>query len=58
MAIKEGPKKQQRRSRRGRVLALAALGAVGFVAAYEPARERVLGLVGGGGPEPEPAGQA
>jgi hypothetical protein len=46
VAIQKGPEKQKRRSRRGRLLALAVLGAAGFVAANADARERVLELVG------------
>ncbi len=56
VAIKQGPEKQKRRSRRGWLLVLVVLGAGGFVAANETARTRVMGLLGGGAPEP--AGQA
>jgi hypothetical protein len=49
LALTQAPEKQKKRSRRGRLLVLAALGAAGFVAANGQARERVLGLVGGGG---------
>jgi hypothetical protein len=56
VALTQAPEKQKKRSRRGRLLLLAAIGAAGFVAANEPARNRVLGLLGGG---PQPAeGQA
>jgi hypothetical protein len=54
MAIKAGPEKQKRRSRRGWLLGLAAIGAIGAVAANEQARNRVLGLLSGG----ESEGQA
>jgi hypothetical protein len=47
IAIKEGPEKHQRRSRRGRLLLLAAVGAVAFVATNEQARNRVMGVLGG-----------
>jgi hypothetical protein len=56
VALTQAPEKQKKRSRRGRLLLLAALGAVGAVAANEQARNRVIGLVGGGGSPPE--GQA
>jgi hypothetical protein len=48
VALKQGPEKDRRRSRRGRLLVLALLGAGGFVAANEQARAKVLELVGGG----------
>jgi hypothetical protein len=56
VALTQAPEKQKKRSRRGRLLLLAALGAAGFVAANEQARERVLGLLGAGGSDSE--GQA
>jgi hypothetical protein len=56
VALTQAPEKQKKRSRRGRLLVLAALGAAGFVAVNEQARNRVMGLVGGGGSTPE--GQA
>jgi hypothetical protein len=52
VAIKRGPEKQQRRSRRGRLLVLGGLAAIGAVAASEQARERLLGLFGNGYAEP------
>jgi hypothetical protein len=55
VAIKEGPEKQRRRSRRGRLLGLLVLAAGGMIAFNQPARERVLGLVRGGS---ESAGEA
>jgi hypothetical protein len=54
VAVKEGPEKQRRRSRRGRLLGLALLGAGAFVAFNDDARAKVLGLIGQGG-EPTPA---
>jgi len=48
-AIQRGPEKQQRRSRRGRLLLLAGLGAAAFLAFNAEARERVLGLIGSSG---------
>lgn len=46
VAIKRGPEQQPRRSRRGRLLLLAGLGAGAFLAPNAQARERILGLVG------------
>jgi hypothetical protein len=57
VALKEGPEKDKRRSRRGRLLVLGLLAAGGFVAANEQARAKVLELVGAG-PSPSPEGQA
>jgi hypothetical protein len=48
VAVKEGPEKDRRRSRRGRLLVLGLLAAGGFLAANEQARAKVLELVGGG----------
>jgi hypothetical protein len=45
VALKEGPEKDRRRSRRGRLAAVGLLAAGGFVAANGPARAKVLGLV-------------
>jgi hypothetical protein len=53
VALTQAPEKQKKRSRRGRLLVLAALGAAGFVAANEQARNRVMGLLGGGGSAPD-----
>jgi hypothetical protein len=52
VAIKRGPEKRKRRSRRGWLLALAGLGAAGLVAGNEQARDRLLGLVGSGSSDP------
>jgi hypothetical protein len=47
VAIKQGPeKKKAKRSRRGWVVALAAVGAGAYVATNEDARTKLLGLVG------------
>jgi hypothetical protein len=54
VALKEGPEKDKRRSRRGRLLVLGLLAAGGVVAANEQARGKVLELVGAG---PAPQGQ-
>jgi hypothetical protein len=60
VAIKRGPEKKARRSRRGWVLAIAAIGAGAYVATNEEARTKLLGLVGqgqnGSAPATEPAG--
>jgi hypothetical protein len=56
IALKEGPEKDRRRSRRGRLLVLGLLAAAGFVAANGQARAKVLELVGSG-PSPSSAGQ-
>ena len=47
VALKQGPEKDRRRSRRGRLLVLGLLAAAGFVAANEQARTKVMELVGG-----------
>jgi len=52
VAIKQGPEKQKRRSRRGWVLVVAGLGAGAFLATNAEARARVLALVGAGQNEP------
>lgn len=52
VALKEGPEKDRRRSRRARLLVLGLLAAGGFVAANEQARAKVLELVGSG-PSPQ-----
>jgi hypothetical protein len=54
VAIKQGPEKRARRSRRGWLLLIAAAGAGAYVATNADARDRVLGLVGAG--ETEAAG--
>ena len=54
VALKEGPEKDRRRSRRGRLLVLGLLAAAGFVAANGQARAKVLELVGAG---PSPQGE-
>jgi hypothetical protein len=54
VAVKRAPEKQQRRSRRGRLLLLGGLVAAGVVATNEQARGRLLGLLGGN-PDQEPA---
>ena len=46
VAIKQGPQKQARRSRRGRLVALAAVGVGAYVATNARARTRLLELVG------------
>jgi hypothetical protein len=46
VALKEGPEKDRRRSRRGKLLLLGLLAAGGFVAANGQARAKVLELVG------------
>ena len=46
VAIKQGPEKKARRSRRGWLLALAVVGAGAYVATNEDARTKLLGLVG------------
>jgi hypothetical protein len=47
VAIKQGPeKKKAKRSRRGWVVALAAVGAGAYVATNEDARTKLLGLIG------------
>jgi hypothetical protein len=51
VALKEGPEKDRRRSRRGRLLVLGLLAAGAVVAANEQAREKVVALVGGGSPQ-------
>jgi hypothetical protein len=53
VALKEGPEKDKRRSRRGRLLVLGLLAAAGFVAVNEQARAKVMELVSGGGPSPQ-----
>jgi hypothetical protein len=54
VAIKRGPEKRARRSRRGWLVAVAAVGAGAYVATNEGARTRLLGLIGQS--ESEPAG--
>lgn len=58
VAIKRGPEKQARRSRRGWLLALAAVGAGAYVATNAEARTKLLGLIGQNesAPATEPAG--
>ena len=46
VAIKQGPEKKARRSRRGWLVALAAVGAGAYVATNEDARTKLLALVG------------
>jgi hypothetical protein len=46
VAIKQGPEKRARRSRRGWLLLIAGVGAGAYVARNADARDRVLGLVG------------
>jgi hypothetical protein len=46
VAIKQGPEKRARRSRRGWLLLIAGVGAGAYVATNADARDRVLGLVG------------
>jgi hypothetical protein len=55
VAIQQGPQKQARRSRRGRFVALVALGAGAYVATNAQARTRLLGLVGANNSQNEPA---
>lgn len=52
VAIKQGPDKRKRRSRRGRLLVLLGLSAAGLLAANADARDRLLKLVGVGNDEP------
>jgi hypothetical protein len=47
VALKEGPEKDRRRSRRGKLLVLGLLAGGAFVAANEQARTKLLGLVSG-----------
>jgi len=62
IAIKQGPEKKTRRSRRGWVIVIAAIGAGAYVATNEEARTKLLALVGqsqnqnGSAPATEPAG--
>jgi hypothetical protein len=58
IAIKQGPEKKAKRSRRGWLVALAAVGAGAYVATNEEARTKLLGLVGQNesAPATEPAG--
>jgi hypothetical protein len=46
VAIGRGPELQRRRKRRGRLLALAGMAAVGSIAANPTARARLRGLLG------------
>jgi len=46
VAIKQGPEKKARRSRRGWIVAIAAIGAGAYVATNEEARTKLLGLIG------------
>jgi hypothetical protein len=46
VAIKKGPEKKARRSRRGWLFAIAAVGAGAYVATNEEARTKLLGLIG------------
>ena len=46
VAIKQGPQKQARRSRRGWLVVIAAVGAGAYVATNEEARTKLLALVG------------
>jgi hypothetical protein len=55
LAIKQGPEKQRKRSRHGRLLVLLLLAAAGAAAASPQVRGRVLALTGSGS---EPTGQA
>ena len=55
VAIKQGPEKQARRSRRGRFVALVALGAGAYVAINAEARTRLLELVSANTSQNEPA---
>jgi anti-sigma-K factor RskA len=48
LAIKEGPERKRRRSRRTAVFSLALLGAAAFVALNEDARTQALSLIGQG----------
>jgi hypothetical protein len=45
-AIKRGPEKKARRSRRGWLVAIAAVGAGAYVATNADARTKLLGLIG------------
>ena len=55
VAIKQGPQKQARRSRRGRLVVLVALGAGAYVATNAQVRTRLLELVGANTSQTEPA---
>jgi hypothetical protein len=46
VAIKKGPEKKAKRSRRGWLVALAAVGAGAYVATNDNARTKLLGLIG------------
>jgi hypothetical protein len=46
VAIKQGPEKRARRSRRGWLVGIAAVGAGAYVATNAEARTRLLGLIG------------
>jgi hypothetical protein len=52
VAIKQGPEKRARRSRRGWAVGLAAVGAGAYVATNAEARTRLLGLMGKSENEP------
>lgn len=53
VAVKEGPERQRRRSRRSAFFALALLGAAAYVAFNEDARTQALSLIGQGQPQPQ-----
>ena len=52
VAIKKGPEKKARRSRRSWLVVIAAVGAGAYVATNEEARTKLLGLVGQSEREP------
>ena len=55
VAIQKGPQKQARRSRRGWLVVIAAVGAGAYVATNEEARTKLLALVGSSQDQSEPA---
>jgi hypothetical protein len=52
VAIQKGPEKKARRTRRGWLVAIAAVGAGAYVATNEEARTKLLGLIGQDQSEP------
>ena len=55
VAIKQGPQKQARRSRRGWLVVIAAVGTGAYVATNVEARTKLLALVGANQDQSEPA---
>ena len=54
VAIKQGPEKRARRSRRSWLVVIAAVGAGAYVATNDEARTKLLGLIGANQNEHEP----